>query len=208
MRWTRRSLGALAAVAAGSLAVAVASGTGAVTAGAAGSISFAELWDFTGVGSGPTPYANASILSAEYDINAAGGVLGEHVNNVADRHQERPRRRRARARSRAGCQPHRGRAGSEHAPGRSARSDPPARARSSRCADVATPSSTAPPIRISGASSRPIRSAARRWRSTRSSSTSRAWRPSSELTPAPRAIYPAFSAESRRRNSSSWRTSA
>ena len=82
MRWTRRSLGGLAAIAAGSLAVAVATGTGAVAAGAGGSISFAELWDFTGVGSGPTPYANASILSAEYDINAAGGVLGQHVNNV------------------------------------------------------------------------------------------------------------------------------
>src|SRR5665213_2426443 len=82
MRWRRRSLGALAAIAAGSLVVAVATGTGAVAAGAGGSISFAELWDFTGVGSGPTPYANASILSAEYDINAAGGVLGQHVNNV------------------------------------------------------------------------------------------------------------------------------
>ena len=83
MRWTRRrSLGALAAIAASSLAVAVATGGGAASAGAAGSISFGEVWDFTGVGAGPTPYANASILSAEYDINAAGGVLGQHVNNV------------------------------------------------------------------------------------------------------------------------------
>ena len=83
MRWTRRrSLGALGAIAASSLAVAVAAGGGAAAAGAAGSISFGEVWDFTGVGAGPTPYANASILSAEYDINAAGGVLGQHVNNV------------------------------------------------------------------------------------------------------------------------------
>jgi len=82
MRWTRRrSLGALAAAAAAALMAMFAAG-GTAPAGAAGTLSFAEIFDFTGVGSGPVPYANASMLSALSDINAAGGILGDHVNNV------------------------------------------------------------------------------------------------------------------------------
>jgi len=86
MRWTSgRRLGGLCAAGAGVL-VFMASGGGAsanqAAHSASGSVNFAEIFDFTGVGSGPAPYANASQLSALYDINAAGGVDGEHVNNV------------------------------------------------------------------------------------------------------------------------------
>lgn len=86
MGWTRgRVLGSLCAVVTGVLVFAAYSGGAAAkpAAGAASaSVSFAEIFDFTGVGSGPAPYANASQLSSLYDINAAGGILGEHVNNV------------------------------------------------------------------------------------------------------------------------------
>ena len=86
MSWTRgRMLGALCAVATGALVVAAYGGGAAakpVVHAASGSVNFAEIFDFTGVGSGPAPYANASQLSALYDINAAGGILGQHVNNV------------------------------------------------------------------------------------------------------------------------------
>ena len=85
MIWKRgRALGALCAVAAG-VVVFVASTGGAAAKpahAASGSVDFAEIFDFTGVGSGPSPYANASMLSALYDINAAGGVNGAHANNV------------------------------------------------------------------------------------------------------------------------------
>src|ERR1700733_12180989 len=84
MSWIRRT-GALGAVATVALALAVYAGGAAAKPAAhtaAGTVQFAEIFDFTGVGSGPSPYANASQLSALYDINAGGGILGEHVDNV------------------------------------------------------------------------------------------------------------------------------
>ena len=86
MSWTRGlRLGGLCAVATGVL-VFMAYGGGAAANPAAhsasGTVNFAEIFDFTGVGSGPVPYANASQLSALYDINAGGGINGQHVNNV------------------------------------------------------------------------------------------------------------------------------
>jgi ABC-type branched-subunit amino acid transport system substrate-binding protein len=85
MTTTARRLVPLCAVVAALVALAVAGGGASanpVAHAAGGSVDFGEIFDFTGVGSGPSPYANASQLSAIYDINAAGGVLGEHVNNV------------------------------------------------------------------------------------------------------------------------------
>ncbi|HEY7967558.1 MAG TPA: ABC transporter substrate-binding protein [Solirubrobacteraceae bacterium] len=84
MSWIRRT-GALGVVATAALALAVFTGGAAAKPaahGAAATVQFAEIFDFTGVGSGPSPYANASQLSALYDINAGGGILGEHVDNV------------------------------------------------------------------------------------------------------------------------------
>ena len=80
-----RVLGGLCAVATGVLVLAAFGGGAAAKStahAASGSVDFGEIFDFTGVGSGPAPYANASQLSSLYDINAAGGILGEHVNNV------------------------------------------------------------------------------------------------------------------------------
>jgi ABC-type branched-subunit amino acid transport system substrate-binding protein len=45
-------------------------------------VQIGELNDFTGANSGLAPYATASALSAEYAINAAGGILGSKVVNV------------------------------------------------------------------------------------------------------------------------------
>jgi ABC-type branched-subunit amino acid transport system substrate-binding protein len=86
MSWRRgRLLGSVCAVATGVLVFAAYGGGAAAKSAAhaaSGSVDFAEIFDFTGVGSGPAPYANASQLSSLYDINAAGGILGEKVNNV------------------------------------------------------------------------------------------------------------------------------
>lgn len=86
MIWKRgRALGALCAIATGVVVFVGSSGGAAakpVAHAASGSVDFAEIFDFTGVGSGPSPYANSSQLSALYEINAAGGINGEHVNNV------------------------------------------------------------------------------------------------------------------------------
>jgi branched-chain amino acid transport system substrate-binding protein len=81
----RRTLGALCAVATGALVLAAYSGGAAAKPAAhaaAGSITFAQVNDFTGVGSAVVPYQNASQLSALYDINAAGGILGNKVNDA------------------------------------------------------------------------------------------------------------------------------
>ena len=60
-----------------------ASGSSAQPAHAAkGSVTFAQLNDFTGVGSVVVPYQNASQLSALYDINAAGGILGNTAQDT------------------------------------------------------------------------------------------------------------------------------
>ena len=81
----RRTLGALCAAVTGALVLAAYAGGAAAKPAAhaaAGSITFAQVNDFTGVGSAVVPYQNASQLSALYDINAAGGVLGNKVNDA------------------------------------------------------------------------------------------------------------------------------
>jgi branched-chain amino acid transport system substrate-binding protein len=82
---TRRRLSAIGAVAAGALVLGAyaASGSAAQPAHAAkGTVTFAQLNDFTGVGSAVVPYQNASQLSALYDINAAGGILGNTAQDT------------------------------------------------------------------------------------------------------------------------------
>ena len=46
------------------------------------SVAFGQIADFTGVGAAVIAYGNASVLSSEYAINAAGGILGKKVVNV------------------------------------------------------------------------------------------------------------------------------
>jgi ABC-type branched-subunit amino acid transport system substrate-binding protein len=46
------------------------------------SVDFGQIADFTGVGAAVIAYGNASVLSSEYAINAAGGILGKKVVNV------------------------------------------------------------------------------------------------------------------------------
>jgi ABC-type branched-subunit amino acid transport system substrate-binding protein len=46
------------------------------------SVNFGQIADFTGVGAAVIAYGNASVLSSEYAINAAGGILGKKVVNV------------------------------------------------------------------------------------------------------------------------------
>ena len=85
MTCTRRRLRAIGAVAAGALVLGAyaASGSAAQPAHAAkGTVTFAQLNDFTGVGSAVVPYQNASQLSALYDINAAGGILGNTAQDA------------------------------------------------------------------------------------------------------------------------------
>src|SRR5665213_1271742 len=82
---TRRRLSAIGAVAAGALVLGAyaASGSAAQPAHTAkGTVTFAQLNDFTGVGSVVVPYQNASQLSALYDINAAGGILGNTAQDA------------------------------------------------------------------------------------------------------------------------------
>ncbi len=66
--------------------IVAAAGTAAATAKQAHTarktIQFGQIADFTGVGAAVISYDNASQLSAEYAINAAGGILGEKVVNV------------------------------------------------------------------------------------------------------------------------------
>jgi ABC-type branched-subunit amino acid transport system substrate-binding protein len=48
----------------------------------ASSVDFGQIADFTGVGAAVIAYGNASVLSSEHAINAAGGILGKKVVNV------------------------------------------------------------------------------------------------------------------------------
>jgi branched-chain amino acid transport system substrate-binding protein len=74
-----RWLGGIAAATAATLALAACGSSG----GAGGStVEFAEIADFTGVSAATIPYVNASTLSAEYAVNAGGGILGKKLVNV------------------------------------------------------------------------------------------------------------------------------
>lgn len=50
--------------------------------GSSKTLQFATVIDFTGNASNVAPYAISGTLSAEYTINAAGGILGKKVANV------------------------------------------------------------------------------------------------------------------------------
>ena len=202
MTTTARRLVPLCAVVAALAGLAVAGGGAAanpVAHASGGSVDFGEIFDFTGVGSGPSPYANASQLSAIYDINAAGGVLGEHVNNVVVDTKSDPADG-VLALNRALAVNH---SSAEVGPSTlQAAALVPILARTHiiTCVRAAIPSSTAPPTSTSGGSSRPIPSAARRWRSMPSSSAIRAWPRCSAPTPGHRATCRGSSTGSRRRS--------
>ena len=82
---TIRRVRTIAGVAGVALAIAACAASGATAKQAhssAKTVQFGEVADFTGVGSAVISYENASVLSAEQAINAAGGILGAKVVNV------------------------------------------------------------------------------------------------------------------------------
>ena len=76
MQSKRPTLGAVAVALAGAILIA------ACGAGGGKTVAFGEIVDFTGPSSATAPYANSGVLSAEYEINASGGILGKKVVNV------------------------------------------------------------------------------------------------------------------------------
>jgi ABC-type branched-subunit amino acid transport system substrate-binding protein len=76
---TGRWLGGIAAATAAVLALA-ACGSSGVAGGS--TVEVAQVADFTGVSAATIPYVNAATLSAEYAVNAGGGILGKKLVNV------------------------------------------------------------------------------------------------------------------------------
>lgn len=62
--------------------VAIVLGLAACGGSSGSTVAFGQIADFTGVSGATIPYGNASMLSAEYAINAGGGILGKKVVNV------------------------------------------------------------------------------------------------------------------------------
>jgi ABC-type branched-subunit amino acid transport system substrate-binding protein len=80
MNSTKRWPAMAAALATAALALSGCGGSSGSSSG--GSVNFGQIADFTGVGAAVIAYGNASVLSSEYAINAAGGILGKKVVNV------------------------------------------------------------------------------------------------------------------------------
>ncbi|MDQ2805115.1 MAG: ABC transporter substrate-binding protein [Pseudomonadota bacterium] len=76
-RRRKRLASSTLAIFAGALVLGACGGSGSST-----TVNVAEMVASTGVSAGATPFANSAVLSAEYEINAAGGILGRKVANV------------------------------------------------------------------------------------------------------------------------------